>query len=35
MTIQHYLPIRYIDKIFDDLNEESNELVKTLENVPE
>lgn len=35
MTIQHYLPIRYIDKIFDDLNEESKELVKNLENTPE
>lgn len=34
-TVQYYLPIRYIEKIFDDLNKETNELVKTLENVPE
>lgn len=34
-TLQYYLPTRYIEKIFDDLNEEANELVKTLENVSE
>lgn len=33
-TVQYYLPIRYIEKVFDALNEETNELAKTLESVP-
>lgn len=34
-TIQYYLPIRYNEKILDDLKVETNELVNTLENTPE